>query len=368
MKSILVIDDASFILESTRTLLNFEGYDVITARDGIEGLELAEEKKPDLILCDISMPRLDGYGVLKAIRENPNTARIPFIFLTAFTERQNIRVGMQLGADDFLVKPYSRDELITSITAQLQKSSLQEKVLEEKVQEVSKSVTQVLPHEFRTVLNQVMGSAKFLQNNPEKLLPDEIKELATDIIDSSKRLLKITENYLIYSRIETIASSKERSAQLLTQKTIEPAAMLYDIAAFVSVRYNRPNDLLVDAEVNDISIAISSESFHKIIEEITDNAFKFSNMNNEVKIEANINNDLFNIKITDQGRGMSRQQIDNIGALMQFERDVFEQQGVGLGLIIAKRLTELHNGSFTIQSSEGNGTNVFISFPFQKEE
>jgi signal transduction histidine kinase len=368
MKSILVIDDASFILESTRTLLNFEGYDVITAKDGVEGLEMAVNKKPDLILCDISMPRLDGYGVLKAIRENPLTARIPFIFLTAFTERQNIRIGMQLGADDFLVKPYSRDELITSIDAQLQKSSLQEKVLEEKVQEVSKSVTQVLPHEFRTVLNQIMGSAKFLQNNPEKLMSNEVKELATDILDSAKRLLKITENYIIYSRIETIASSKDKTNQLLLQKSMEPAAMLYDITAFVSVRYNRTNDLIVDAPINNLSIQISTESFHKIIEELTDNAFKFSNVGDEVKVVGKINDNKFIVDIIDKGRGMSRQQIDNIGALMQFERDVFEQQGVGLGLIIAKKLTELHNGVFKIESYEGQGTTVTLEFPYQYEE
>ena len=368
MKTILVIDDAPFILESTKTLLKFEGYEVLTARDGEEGLEIINSKKPDLVLCDISMPKLDGYGVLKALRNNPATARIPFIFLTAFTERQNIRTGMQLGADDFLVKPYSRDELITSINAQIQKSFLQEKVIEEKVQEVSKSVTQVLPHEFRTVLNQIMGSAKFLQNSPEKLLPEEIKELASDIISSSKRLIKITENYLIYSRIEAIASDKDKTLQLQKLKTIEPGAILYDITGFVANRYNRQQDYIVNSEVFDIIINISSESYHKILEELIDNAFKFSNQGTKVEVSATLSENYFVVTITDHGRGMSPEHIENIGALMQFERDVFEQQGVGLGLIIAKKLTELHNGIFQISSVEEQGTTVVIKFPYEKNE
>lgn len=368
MKTILVVDDAPFILESTKTLLKFEGYEVLTARDGEEGLNIINSQKPDLILCDISMPKLDGYGVLKAVRSNPATARIPFIFLTAFTERQNIRTGMQLGADDFLIKPYSRDELITSINAQIQKSFLQEKVIEEKVQKVSKSVTQVLPHEFRTVLNQIMGSAKFLQNSPEKLLPEEIKELASDIIASSKRLIKITENYLIYSRIEAIASDKDKILQLQKLKTVEPGAILYDIAGFVAHRFNRQDDLIVTSDAFDISINLSPESYHKIIEELIDNAFKFSKEGSKVEVITKLTDKYFEINIVDHGRGMSPEHLNNIGALMQFERDVFEQQGVGLGLIIAKKLTELHNGVFEINSVEDQGTTVTIKFPYENND
>lgn len=88
MKKILVIDDAEFILESTSTLLSFEGYEVVTASDGVEGVAAAKEHKPDLILCDISMPNLDGYGVIEQVRSNKDTVSTPFIFLTAFTENK----------------------------------------------------------------------------------------------------------------------------------------------------------------------------------------------------------------------------------------------------------------------------------------
>lgn len=124
MKKILVIDDAEFILESTSTLLSFEGYEVITASDGEEGVAAALDKRPDLILCDIQMPRLDGYGVIEKIRSTDHTQSIPFIFLTAYTEKQNMRMGMEKGADDFLVKPFTRDELLAAIDSQWKKYKL----------------------------------------------------------------------------------------------------------------------------------------------------------------------------------------------------------------------------------------------------
>ena len=365
MKQILIIDDAPFILESTKALLQFEGYEVITAKDGQEGLDIVAQQRPDLILCDIAMPNVDGYTVLKTLKNNPPTARIPFIFLTAFTERQNIRTGMQLGADDFLVKPYSRDELISSIETQLQKSSLQTQVLEEKLQEVNRSVTEVLPHEFRTVLNQIMGSAKFMQSNANRVSPEEIVDIVDDIIESTKRLLVITENYLIYSRIQYISENEREIEKLTSFLTQEPAAILYDIAGFIAAKYQRISDLVVNADIFEISIAMASESFHKIINELIDNAFKFSEPGSIIEISADIVDNKLKIQIKDNGRGIPQEQIEKIGALVQFERNLFEQQGVGLGLTIAKKLTELHKGEFYIQSQEGKGTTISLLFHYK---
>lgn len=366
MKKILIIDDAPFILESTKALLQFEGYEVITAKDGQEGLDIITREKPDLILCDIAMPNVDGYSVLKTLKSNPTLARIPFIFLTAFTERQNIRTGMQLGADDFLVKPYSRDELISSIETQLQKSTLQTQVIEEKLQEVNRSVTEVLPHEFRTVLNQIMGSAKFMQSNANRISPEEIIDIVDDIIESTKRLLVITENYLIFSRIQYISGNAKEIEKLTSFVTPEPAAIIYDIAGFIASKYQRVSDLVVNADIFEISLAIASESFYKIITELIDNAFKFSEPGTLVSVSADIQNDKFKIEIKDNGRGIPQEKIDSIGALVQFERNIFEQQGVGLGLTIAKKLTELHQGEFYIESQDGDGTTITLFFPYKR--
>lgn len=366
MKKILVIDDAEFILESTMTLLKFEGYDVVTATNGLEGVEAAKENEPDLILCDISMPELDGYGVLEAIRANPLTETTPFIFLTAFSEKKNMRMGMEKGADDYLVKPFNREELIAAINTQWKKSSVYEKQVQEKLDEVGHNISNALPHEFRTVLNQVVGSAKYLSQNSENIQANEINELSEDIISSSKRLLRITENYLIYSRILYFSSSPAKRQQILQYTTHEPSAIILDIANQNAEKLERSGDMDFGEMVDNIAVSISTESFHKIIDELVDNALKFSTLNSKVKIKTVKDTKNFVITIEDEGRGMTKQQIEGIGAYIQFERTMHEQQGIGLGLVIAKRLTELHNGIFKIESKVDVGTKVSVSLPYKE--
>jgi two-component system, sensor histidine kinase and response regulator len=363
MKKILVIDDADFILESTSTLLRFEGYEVFTAGDGISGVDAAIQYRPDLVLCDISMPGLDGYGVLEKIRTSPETSTIPFIFLTAFTEKANMRAGMERGADDFLVKPYSRDELIAAINAQWNKHQLIEKQVREKVEQVGRNVTYALPHEFRTVLNQVVGSAKYLKSNASEIESDETVEIADDIISSSERLLKITENFLIYVQIESLASNEERRKQLRNFYTDEPGAVLSDVAEHIAQKYNRIDDLIIDESVENLTIEISTQNFNKISHELLDNAFRFSRKGTPVRLRMWVANGFIFASLSDYGRGMSQEQIAQVGAYIQFERTIYEQQGVGLGLVIAKRLVELHDGSFGLLSEEGKGTSVTFSLP-----
>lgn len=368
MKKILVIDDAEFILESTSTLLRFEGYDVFTASDGIEGIELALTIKPDLILCDISMPKLDGYGVLEKVRSTPEIETSPFIFLTAFTEKSNMRAGMEKGADDFLVKPYTRDELIAAIDAQWHKSKRVERQVIEKVEEVGRSVTSVLPHEFRTALNEIINTAKYMNNEAEQIQSPEIKEFTNDIIFSSNRLLKITESFLLYVQIDSFSTNPTKRKQLRSFSTIEPAVIISDISSLKAANHERLDNLVISHLCQNITLQISSESFFRILDELLDNAFKFSPKGSPVTIESRCFDDKIEVIITDEGRGMTNDQISNISALSQFERTFYEQQGVGLGLTIAKKLVELHDGEFKIKSTIGRGTKVIFTLYADKFE
>ncbi len=119
MKTILIIEDQADMRENIATILEMEGYEVLGAGDGQEGLRLAGEEKPDLILCDVMMPRLDGHGVLQALRADRTIAGTPFIFLTARGEKQDLRTGMNLGADDYLTKPVGADDLLSAVSARL---------------------------------------------------------------------------------------------------------------------------------------------------------------------------------------------------------------------------------------------------------
>jgi DNA-binding NarL/FixJ family response regulator len=137
MPAILVIEDQPVMRHKTVTILKMEGYEVLEAPNGAEGIRLAHEELPDLILCDIMMPEQDGYAVLQAVRVNRVTATTPFIFLTAKGEKPDLRAGMNLGADDYLVKPVPRTELLEAIEARFERQRLQDERTKEALAKVS---------------------------------------------------------------------------------------------------------------------------------------------------------------------------------------------------------------------------------------
>ena len=124
MKHLLLIEDNNEIRENTAEILELAGYKVRTAENGKIGVELALQEKPDLIICDIMMPVLDGYGVLHLLNKNPDLTGIPFIFLTAKAERSDFRRGMEMGADDYITKPFSDIELLNAVESRLKKTEL----------------------------------------------------------------------------------------------------------------------------------------------------------------------------------------------------------------------------------------------------
>src|SRR5688572_10529975 len=129
-KKILLIEDNAEVRDNTGEILDLAGYDVVAAPNGKVGVELAQKEKPDLIICDIMMPELDGYGVLHILNKNSGTAGIPFIFLTAKTEKTDIRKGMNLGADDYLTKPFDDTDLLNAIEARMKKAAMQQQLYE----------------------------------------------------------------------------------------------------------------------------------------------------------------------------------------------------------------------------------------------
>jgi CheY-like chemotaxis protein len=124
MKRILLIEDDVVLRENTAELLELSEYHVTTAPNGKVGLEIIKSSLPDIIVCDIMMPEIDGYGVLEALAKNENTKHIPFIFLSAKTERKDVRKGMDLGADDYITKPFEEEELISAIESRLAKAAI----------------------------------------------------------------------------------------------------------------------------------------------------------------------------------------------------------------------------------------------------
>ena len=133
MEKILVIEDEPAVRENLAEILELAQYEVFTAMDGIEGIELTRQHRPDLIICDVMMPKMDGFEVLETLQADPDLATIPLIFLTAMADVQNLREGMDLGADDYLTKPFELNELLISISSRLRKrSNLNQQIEKEK--------------------------------------------------------------------------------------------------------------------------------------------------------------------------------------------------------------------------------------------
>ncbi|NYJ27965.1 response regulator [Allomuricauda sp. ARW1Y1] len=131
MKKILLVEDDTSLRENVAELLELSGFEVCTASNGLIAVDMAKKEVPDLVLCDIMMPELDGYGVLEELSSHESTRKIPFIFVSAKTEKQDVRRGMNLGADDYLTKPFEEEELLSAIECRLEKAKQMNTVLQE---------------------------------------------------------------------------------------------------------------------------------------------------------------------------------------------------------------------------------------------
>ncbi|WP_066382379.1 MULTISPECIES: response regulator [unclassified Anabaena] len=362
MKNILIIEDEPEIRNNIQQILEFSDFETVVAENGLQGLELAKEKQPDLILCDIMMPDLDGYGVLNQLRQDSATASIPLIFLTAKSEWQDLRQGMELGADDYLTKPFEHEQLLQAIATRLEKQAKAEQQTQEKLNELSSCIHHSLPHEINTPLNHILGFSDLLIQEHEELSPEESLEMLQSIHQAALRLHRMTVNFLMYADLELLASNPEKLAELRNNKVKTfVKSSIENVAVKIAKSVNRLSDLSI--EISDASVKISPAKLSKIAEEIIDNAFKFSQPNTKVKIIGYSSNSDFYLYVIDEGRGMTKEQIKNVGAYVQFERKMYEQQGSGLGLSIAKKLVELHGGDLSIDSLPEKQTMVRLVLP-----
>lgn len=361
MQRILVIEDEHSILENVVETLEMENFEVRGAPNGRLGVEIAKAYLPDLILCDIMMPKLNGYGVLLELRQDPNTANIPFVFLTAKAERADMRKGMELGADDYLVKPFTTSELLAAVGARLDRRGLITREYEQKLDNLRENIIRALPHELRTPLTGIIGYSEMLLMDFDMIERDQAHMMIDAIYKSGARLHRLIENYLIYAQVELMMTDLNRLNAVRSARPLPSQPIIARIAAKKAEEYCREND--VQLRLCDGAARIYQDSLEKIAAELIDNALKFSANSTAVEVDTYVNDSGLVFSVQDYGRGLTPQQINDIGAYMQFERALYEQQGLGLGLIIAKRLVELHGGQWTIDSKLGQGTRVSVLLP-----
>jgi two-component system, sensor histidine kinase and response regulator len=353
-KTILIIDDNQDLRIIILEALRLEGYTVMDASDGFIGIEMAKKYRPDLILCDVIMPGIDGFEVKKQLGNNIETLLIPFIFLTAIAEQNEVRKGMRTGADDYLLKPVVLDELLLTIETRLKKYESINTTVNEKIDKFKNRIVSILPHELLTPLNGILGFACLIRDDIDSFSRKEIAELASAIEKSGNRLHHLINNYLKYSILKinkeaTFVKTSLRTNEIITN-TSQQVALIYD----------RPNDIKLDLACT--NFMIDKDDFEYVLNEIIDNAFKFSKTDTLVEIESKTDGDNFIIKITDKGIGFPMKNLNDIGAFNQFNRAELEQQGFGLGLIISKLIVQRYNGKLKINRVK-NGTEVRIILP-----
>jgi two-component system sensor histidine kinase/response regulator len=355
MKKILVIEDTIAIREEIVDILKMEGFQVFDAADGLEGLNKAKTIVPDIIVSDILMPKLNGYQMLKELQKHNITENIPLIFLSAKAEKNDIREGMNLGADDYLTKPLSPDDLIKAINNKLSKQELFNK----KINELRINISKSFPHELRTPLNGVLGFSSLLKDITDT--PDKayVIKTATNIYESGKRLHHLIENYILFSRLLVEVFDpvkKERNEPPIDTKNI-----IEHTVKKIGEAENRLSDIIMN--LSEFKLRIYEKDLSKIIEELISNGIKFSTTGERIEISTGNEKQSYFISVRNEGIGMSAENIAKIGGFMQFDRHLTEQQGMGLGLCIVKLLTRVYKGEIEIDSKPGKYFFIKIRFP-----
>jgi two-component system, sensor histidine kinase and response regulator len=361
MAKILIIEDDIGVIENLYQIFKLNNYEVFTAQNGRLGVEQAMKFMPDIIVCDIMMPEMDGYQVLKTLRSEPSTFGIPFLFLTAKAEKADQRYGMELGADDYITKPFGNSEIINAVESRLTKHQQVKVFYEAKLDDLRQTITSAIPHELRTPLNSILGFAQMLRKNYKNLNENDIHHMLDNIYESGERLLRLVLNYTFFtSLIDIPTDGSYRPFKTVAHSEFE----IVQQAQSTSFEYKRDTDLIISTE--DAPVSLYREHLIKVVEELIDNAFKFSDTETEVLISSKIKENFLELSVSNYGRGMTHEQISNIGAFTQFDRKDYEQQGSGMGLTIVAKLMEIYGGDLHIESEQDYKTIVTLKLPITK--
>lgn len=365
MTTILVVDDEHLIREQIISFLSPAGYDILEARNGEDGVKQAITHKPDLIICDVMMPKMNGYQFLERLYYYPPMRRIPFIFLTALADFEHMREGMNLGADDYLTKPFTRQALIDAIETRLLKQQEYIQGAEKRLNDVKKNIVKLVAHELRTPLTPIKMVTDLVSMKIGNLTDEELENYMQVIRNSTTRMSHLVQQIVYITEIETgtIDSDSiiEKSVYVSVPSLLESAI---DLAREYATR-NEDAQITSHFHDEDIKVFGVMPLLTHAISEVIVNAIHFSKDQPIIFQQwYDKDDDTCWISVTDSGEGMSPQIIDY--AFREFEqinREQQEQQGIGLGLPLARLIIHMHDGVLKLQSDEGIGTQVTIGLP-----
>lgn len=359
---ILLIEDEMQIRENVAELLTMKGFDVSTATNGMNGVTQAMLKQPDLILCDIMMPEMDGYQVLETIRRNRSLSTVPFVFLTAKADSTDFRRGMTLGADDYLTKPFTIDSLLTAIDGRLQRECQRKADLQERLTRHRRTIDSVSAHEYNTPLSGILGFVNLLIDYYEDFSETEVRSMLMMVREGGMRLKRSLDNVRLTDLLQNMDPAHPSYKPYTTGIARLHPDLIGSLLSMVGKRQERTASGLTDVET--ASVGMSPENLTTVLGELLDNACKFSDGAESILITGRCEPTAYRLSITNHGRLFRPEDIARIAPYQQFDRHLYEQQGMGLGLAIARKLLELHHGDLTIESQPDGKTVVTVHLPY----
>jgi two-component system, sensor histidine kinase and response regulator len=368
MTKILVIEDETLLRGEVMEWLALEDYEVLGAADGVEGVNMARTHLPDVILCDIAMPHMDGYEVMFDVRANPLTQLTPFIFMTARTAQEDIRMGMSSGADDYITKPFTYQQVIRAVHAQLEKKALQEvhqkaeierwRQALEKEQELrllkSKMIA-MFSHDFRNPLAAILSSVNTMRIYADRM--DDQRRLKHFIRAeaSVKQLMQMLDDMLAIAQVDS--GNLSYSPELLNlselfQQVVEEFRFIDGETHLLTFTSQYGGAILADRRL-----------LRQIMVNLISNALKYSPQGSEVKFSLQNTGDHLELTFQDHGIGIPESDLPRMFTTFQRGSNTGSIAGTGLGLAIVKQAVDLHGGRIDLESKVGVGTTFTVILP-----
>jgi PAS domain S-box-containing protein len=373
---ILLVDDNADMREYLTRILS-EHVQVEAVADGASALAAAQERVPDLVLTDVMMPGLDGFELLKALRANPSTREIPIILLSARAGEESVVEGLEAGADDYLIKPFSAQELVSRVKGHLQMAQLrlealhQERTLNHRKDELLSTVS----HELNTPLVAILGWTRLLRANP----PNQamlVKALET-IERNATIQAKLVQDLLDISRI-TAGKLRLSLEPVELESVIENAiASISHLAQAKEIDLvwwgvtGQQSNPLASGNVDPVLVQGDRDRLQQIITNLLTNAIKFTPKQGSINVELSVierhngsDASIAEISITDTGIGISAEFLPHVFDRFRQAQESSSSKGLGLGLAIARHLVELHGGRIRAESAgEGQGATFVVRLP-----
>ena len=364
---ILIVDDVMSNVLLLKVLLTNEKFAIATASNGRQALEQVEKENPDLVLLDVMMPDMSGFEVAQHLKSNPNTADIPIIFLTALNSTADIVKGFQVGANDFISKPFNKEELIIRVTHQISLVAAKRLILS-KTEELQRTIAgrdklySVIAHDLRSPMGSIkMVLNMLILNLPSEKIGAEMYELLTmanqtteDVFSLLDNLLKWTKSQIgklnvVYQDVDLVE---------VTDGVIEIFSMVASLKK-IRIREMKPEKMMVNADI---------DMLKTVVRNLLSNAIKFSKENSEVLVKMEEVDGMAVVSVQDYGCGISEE-----GQTKLLHTDTHfstfgtnNEEGSGLGLLLCKDFVVKNGGKLWFTSKEGEGSIFSFSIPVKK--